>query len=52
MSFASAEPSSTRATWGASRPGRRRSPRGSEDWPRPAPSTIRSLSGRWQSRWR
>ena len=39
----SAESSSTRATWGASRPGRRRSPRGSGAWLRPAPSTIRSL---------
>jgi hypothetical protein len=29
------------ATWGASRPGRRQSPRGSEAWLRPALSTIR-----------
>jgi phosphatidylglycerophosphate synthase len=37
----SAEPSSTRATWGASRPGCRRLPQNSGTWLRPAPSTIR-----------
>jgi len=41
-----------RGTWGASRRGGRRSPRGSGAWPRPGRSTTRLPSGPWQLRWR